>query len=194
MSPGKYMYARKSEVTGRNLGIIPWKCLFCLLFNHKVSKHKCWVAYSLVVREFSGLMGLSVRHPFVLSCMKCLWKPFFFTQSYCAMSKKLHVHVWKVKLSSCFRVVKFHPDGERLELYSGGEDNKIRVWDLSSSTCSHVLDTHYSVITNLTFGNHGDILLRYLWRAQFHRIDAFTSEVPKNCNIFVLVSFTMWTI
>ena len=50
-----------------------------------------------------------------------------------------------------FSVVKFHPNIEKLQLFSAADDYKIRVWDLTNSKVISVLENHYSVITSIQF-------------------------------------------
>ncbi len=38
--------------------------------------------------------------------------------------------------------VLFHP--KQLQLFSGGDDGSVRVWDLVDKTCAHVLKVRYS--------------------------------------------------
>ena len=35
-------------------------------------------------------------------------------------------------------VCKFHPDSHRLQLFSAGNDNEVRVWDLVNNACTAV--------------------------------------------------------
>ena len=50
-----------------------------------------------------------------------------------------------------FSVVKFHPNIEKLQLFTAADDYKIRIWDLQSSKVVSVLENHYSVITSVQF-------------------------------------------
>ena len=56
--------------------------------------------------------------------------------------------------------VKYHPDPEKLQLFSAGEDYHIRVWDLPTSSCITVLEGHYSIITSLLFSPDAHALYR----------------------------------
>ena len=57
-------------------------------------------------------------------------------------------------------VAEFHPDVDKLQLYTAGDDYKIRVWDLRSSACLSVLVSHYSVVTSLQFSPDTSMLYR----------------------------------
>lgn len=59
-----------------------------------------------------------------------------------------------------FSVVGFHPDAEKLQLFSAAKDYKVRVWDLSSSTCIAEIEAHFSVVTSLCFSVDGKALYR----------------------------------
>ena len=50
-----------------------------------------------------------------------------------------------------FSVVKFHPNIEKLQLFTAADDYEIRIWDLRSSKLVTVLENHYSVITSVQF-------------------------------------------
>ncbi len=50
-----------------------------------------------------------------------------------------------------FSVAEFHPNIDKLQLFTAAEDYKIRVWDLRTSACLAVLESHYSVITAVQF-------------------------------------------
>ncbi|XP_072168148.1 transducin beta-like protein 3 [Diadema setosum] len=56
-------------------------------------------------------------------------------------------------------LVQFHPDPERLHLFSVSDDNHIRVWDLQTSSCLSVLESHYGAVTGLAFTGDGQTLL-----------------------------------
>ncbi|XP_075035403.1 transducin beta-like protein 3 [Mixophyes fleayi] len=56
-------------------------------------------------------------------------------------------------------LVQFHPDMSRLQLLSSSMDYKIRVWDLKSSQCLCILETHYSAVTSLCFSPDGDTMI-----------------------------------
>lgn len=57
-------------------------------------------------------------------------------------------------------LVEFHPDISRLQLFSSSLDCGIRLWDLRSSQCVCVLQSHYSVVTSLSFSADGDTMIR----------------------------------
>lgn len=52
---------------------------------------------------------------------------------------------------SCFSTVKFHPDNEKLQLFSAADDYKVKVWDLRTSKCQVTVEAHYSVVTSMVF-------------------------------------------
>ncbi|XP_072044445.1 transducin beta-like protein 3 [Amphiura filiformis] len=56
-------------------------------------------------------------------------------------------------------VVEFHPDPEKLLLFSAGDDCKVRVWDLQKTESRAVLDSHNSSVTSLSFSKDGHTLL-----------------------------------
>ncbi|XP_010783847.1 transducin beta-like protein 3 [Notothenia coriiceps] len=56
-------------------------------------------------------------------------------------------------------LVQFHPDISRLQLFSSSQDCGIRLWDLSSSKCVCVLQSHYSAVTSLSFSPDGDTMV-----------------------------------
>ncbi|XP_030840363.1 transducin beta-like protein 3 [Strongylocentrotus purpuratus] len=56
-------------------------------------------------------------------------------------------------------LVQFHPDSERLHLFSVSDDSHIRIWDLQTSSCLSVLETHYGAVTGLSFSQDGNTLL-----------------------------------
>ena len=59
-----------------------------------------------------------------------------------------------------FSIAEFHPDVEKLQLFTAGDDYKIRVWDLKTSSCIALLTSHYSVITALQFSPDTELLYR----------------------------------
>lgn len=61
--------------------------------------------------------------------------------------------------SGVVHVVEFHPDISRLQLFSSSMDYKIRIWNLKSSKCISVLESHYSAVTSLSFSADGNTLL-----------------------------------
>ncbi|XP_043945053.1 transducin beta-like protein 3 [Protopterus annectens] len=61
--------------------------------------------------------------------------------------------------SGVVHVVEFHPDISKLQLFSSSMDYKIRIWDLKSSKCIAVLESHYSAVTSLTFSSDGKSLV-----------------------------------
>lgn len=58
-------------------------------------------------------------------------------------------------------LVQFHPDISMLQLFSSSLDCGIRLWDLRSSQCVCVLQSHYSAVTSLSFSPDGDTMIRY---------------------------------
>ncbi|CAG11456.1 unnamed protein product, partial [Tetraodon nigroviridis] len=61
--------------------------------------------------------------------------------------------------SGVIQLVQFHPDIDRLQLFSSSMDCSIRIWDLSSSQCVCVLQSHYSAVTSLSFSLDGDTMV-----------------------------------
>ena len=69
-------------------------------------------------------------------------------------------HFFYLPLFCIFSVVGFHPDAEKLQLFSAAKDYKVRVWDLTSSTCIAEVEAHFSVVTYLCFSVDGKALYR----------------------------------
>ncbi|XP_015242994.1 PREDICTED: transducin beta-like protein 3 [Cyprinodon variegatus] len=61
--------------------------------------------------------------------------------------------------SGVVHLVQFHPDISRLQLFSSSLDCSIRLWDLRSSQCICVLQSHYSAVTSLSFSRDGDTMV-----------------------------------
>lgn len=71
------------------------------------------------------------------------------------------VRVWDIERGYCthnFRqhndivqMVKFHPDPNRLQLFSSGDDNTLRVYDLNDQKCVSVFREHMSLPTQLGY-------------------------------------------
>nr|XP_020491885.1 transducin beta-like protein 3 [Labrus bergylta] len=61
--------------------------------------------------------------------------------------------------SGVVHLVQFHPDISRLQLFSSSLDCGIRLWDLRSSQCMCVLQSHYSAVTALSFSPTGDTMI-----------------------------------
>ncbi|XP_069380930.1 transducin beta-like protein 3 [Paralichthys olivaceus] len=61
--------------------------------------------------------------------------------------------------SGVVHLVQFHPDISRLQLFSSSLDCGIRLWDLRSSQCVCVLQSHYSAVTSLSFSADGDTMV-----------------------------------
>uniref|UniRef100_A0AAZ3QBT4 U3 small nucleolar RNA-associated protein 13 C-terminal domain-containing protein n=1 Tax=Oncorhynchus tshawytscha TaxID=74940 RepID=A0AAZ3QBT4_ONCTS len=57
--------------------------------------------------------------------------------------------------SGVVHLVEFHPDISLLQLFSSASDCGIRMWDLRSSQCLCVLQSHYSPVTSLAFTPDG---------------------------------------
>ncbi|KAM9780107.1 transducin beta-like protein 3 [Neosynchiropus ocellatus] len=56
-------------------------------------------------------------------------------------------------------LVQFHPDINLLQLFSSSLNCGIQVWDLRSSQCVCVLESHYSAVTALTFSPDGGTMI-----------------------------------
>lgn len=61
--------------------------------------------------------------------------------------------------SGVVHLVQFHPDINRLQLFSSSLDCGIRLWDLRSSQCVCVLQSHYSAVTSLSFSPDGGTMV-----------------------------------
>ncbi|KAI2666592.1 Transducin beta-like protein 3 [Labeo rohita] len=61
--------------------------------------------------------------------------------------------------SGVVHLVEFHPDISRLQLFSSSVDCGIRIWDLRTSKCICILESHYSAITSLAFSPDGQTLI-----------------------------------
>nr|XP_020472127.1 transducin beta-like protein 3 [Monopterus albus] len=61
--------------------------------------------------------------------------------------------------SGVVHLVQFHPDISRLQLFSSSLDCGIRLWDLRSSQCVCVLQSHYSAVTSLSFSSDGGTMV-----------------------------------
>lgn len=55
--------------------------------------------------------------------------------------------------------IMFHPDPNRLLLFSGGDDGSVRVWDLTGKKCLSTLEKHQSAITSMAISEDGWTLL-----------------------------------
>ncbi|KAK6936527.1 WD40 repeat [Dillenia turbinata] len=53
--------------------------------------------------------------------------------------------------------IMFHPDPNRLLLFSGSDDASVRVWDLMSKKCVATLEKHFSAVTSLSVVNLWDL-------------------------------------
>ncbi|XP_062840755.1 transducin beta-like protein 3 [Trichomycterus rosablanca] len=61
--------------------------------------------------------------------------------------------------SGVVHLVQFHPDISLLQLFSSSVDCGIRIWDLRTSKCICVLESHFSAVTSLAFSSSGDTLV-----------------------------------
>ncbi|PSS04567.1 Transducin beta-like protein [Actinidia chinensis var. chinensis] len=55
--------------------------------------------------------------------------------------------------------IMFHPDPNRLILFSGSDDTTVRVWDLGTKRCIATLEKHFSTVTSLSVSEDGWTLL-----------------------------------
>ncbi|KAL3653806.1 hypothetical protein CASFOL_003487 [Castilleja foliolosa] len=79
------------------------------------------------------------------------------------------VQVWDVDGGFCTHYFKghkgvvssviFHPDPNRLLLFSGGDDAIVKVWDLTSKKCVATLEKHQSTVTSIAISEDGWTLL-----------------------------------
>ncbi|TSO37072.1 Transducin beta-like protein 3 [Bagarius yarrelli] len=61
--------------------------------------------------------------------------------------------------SGVVHLVQFHPDISLLQLYSSSMECGIRIWDLRTSKCVCVLESHFSTVTSLAFSLDGHTLI-----------------------------------
>uniref|UniRef100_A0A3P8WAM9 Transducin beta like 3 n=1 Tax=Cynoglossus semilaevis TaxID=244447 RepID=A0A3P8WAM9_CYNSE len=61
--------------------------------------------------------------------------------------------------SGVVHLVQFHPDINRLQLFSSSLDCGIRLWDLRTSQCVCVLQSHFSAVTSLCFSPDGGTMV-----------------------------------
>ncbi|KAH7855131.1 hypothetical protein Vadar_021569 [Vaccinium darrowii] len=55
--------------------------------------------------------------------------------------------------------IMFHPDPNRLILFSGGDDATVKVWNLATKKCIATLDKHFSTVTSMAVSEDGWTLL-----------------------------------
>ncbi|WCJ27775.1 Transducin beta-like protein 3 [Euphorbia peplus] len=55
--------------------------------------------------------------------------------------------------------VMFHPDTNKMLLFSGSDDATVRVWDLVAKKCVATLEKHFSTVTSLAVSEDGWMLL-----------------------------------
>lgn len=55
--------------------------------------------------------------------------------------------------------IMFHPDPNRLLLFSGSDDATIRIWDLRTKKCVTTLEKHQSAVTSLVISEDGQTLI-----------------------------------
>lgn len=75
------------------------------------------------------------------------------------------VQVWDVDGGFCTHYFKghrgvvtsimFHPDPNRLLIFSGGDDSTVRVWDLGKKKCAATLEKHQSTVTSIAISEDG---------------------------------------
>ncbi|XP_057673752.1 transducin beta-like protein 3 [Corythoichthys intestinalis] len=61
--------------------------------------------------------------------------------------------------SGVVHLVEFHPDTDRLQLFTSSVDCGIRLWDLRTSQVVCVLQSHYSAVTSLSFSSDGNTMI-----------------------------------
>jgi len=59
-----------------------------------------------------------------------------------------------------FSFVKFHPDVDKMWLFTSGDDYKMRVWNLHTSSCIGEIDVHVSSVTSMCFSEDGNTMYR----------------------------------
>jgi U3 small nucleolar RNA-associated protein 13 len=72
-------------------------------------------------------------------------------KGYCTHSFTNHTDIVKV--------VRFHPDPDKLALFSSSDDNSICMFDLRTSSCIAQFRDHVSLPSSLTFTHDGSILV-----------------------------------
>jgi WD40 repeat protein len=72
-------------------------------------------------------------------------------KGYCTHSFTVHTDIVKT--------VVFHPDPQRLQLFSTSDDNSIAMYDLRDQQCVAQFKDHFSLPTSLTFSPDGYILV-----------------------------------
>lgn len=73
------------------------------------------------------------------------------TKGYCTHSFTVHTDIVKT--------VTFHPDPQRLQLFSTSDDNTIAMYDLRDQQCVAQFKDHFSLPTSLAFSPDGYILV-----------------------------------
>ncbi|MCI4385087.1 hypothetical protein PGIGA_G00046290 [Pangasianodon gigas] len=61
--------------------------------------------------------------------------------------------------SGVVHLVQFHPDISLLQLFSSSMECGIRIWDLRTSKCICILESHFSTVTSLAFSLDGHTLI-----------------------------------
>jgi U3 small nucleolar RNA-associated protein 13 len=72
-------------------------------------------------------------------------------KGYCTHSFKEHTDI--------VNIIVFHWDYKRLQLFSVGDDNAIRIYGLSTSACQATFRDHVSSVTQLAVSPDGNILV-----------------------------------
>ncbi|XP_057308585.1 transducin beta-like protein 3 [Hydractinia symbiolongicarpus] len=65
-------------------------------------------------------------------------------------AKHYYTHSFKGS-QGAISLLKFHPNQEKLVLFSSSTEGKIRMWDLTSNRCVSILEGHFSTVTALVF-------------------------------------------
>jgi len=74
------------------------------------------------------------------------------------VTKQYYTHNFKGS-QGVISVLEYHPDPDKLVLFSSSDDGKIRMWDLNTSKCLSVLEGHFSPATALIFSKDHSILV-----------------------------------
>jgi U3 small nucleolar RNA-associated protein 13 len=90
--------------------------------------------------------------------------------------------------------VEFHPNPEKMVLFSSSDDQTIRAWDLSMNACAGVFKGHQGTVPFFTFTNDGQTLISSgrdktisFWglKGKYERIGNYESDEDSDCLIYL---------